>query len=137
MLDQCDTVDSGSVNMLFLDSYLDPCAGGGADSSDLVSKHERPPSHLHPRLHVVPPVGVALTLTNYFIMFLFILFSSTCSHLVLAPHLHVPGDPVGAVHEGVLHKVEVVAAGRGWVGAHIVNLGTHGNGNGKLDIRDT
>ena len=77
-------------------------------------------------------MGVALTLTNYFLCFY--LFSSTCSHLVLAPHLHVPGDPVGAVHEGVLHEVEVVAAGRGRVGAHIVNLGTHGNGNGKLDI---
>ena len=122
--------------MLLLDSYLDPCTLGGVVSGDLVSKHEGPPGHLHPRLHVVPPVGVALTLTNYFLCFYLFYFPARAGHLVLAPHLHVPCDPVGAVHEGVLHKVEVVAAGRGWVGAHIVNLGTHGNGNGKLDIRE-
>ena len=113
--------------MVCLQCYLDPCTLGGVDSGDLVSKHEGPPGHLHPRLHVAPPVGVALTLAKYFLCFY--LFLSTGPHLVLAPHVHLPGDPVGAVHEGVLHEVEVVAAGRGRVGAHIVNLGTHDNGN--------
>ena len=54
------------VVMLCPRDHLDPCTGDYR--SDLVSKHERPPGHLHPRLHVAPPVGVALTLQTHFLL---------------------------------------------------------------------
>ena len=77
--------------MLLLDSYLDPCTGGGADSSDLVSKHEGPPGQLLGLL--VPGVGEELGRAG-----------------VVAPPGYV-GHLVVAPEEDLLGEVKMVTAG--------------------------